>query len=127
MNKTVLAVFIASYVGAAPSFAQESDQKHAHNETVTRIDKSIQDKHDEHTDDGHEEHELQDGQKHDEHGGEGADEHDDHESEHAHDKGESENKDDEEHDESASASLDSNQMEENLVPQVDYPAVLQLR
>ncbi|HBI77471.1 MAG TPA: efflux transporter periplasmic adaptor subunit [Alteromonas macleodii] len=110
MNKTVLAVFIASYVGAAPSFAQESDQKHAHNETVTRIDKSIQDKHDEHTDDGHEEHELQDGQKHDEHGGEGADEHDDHESEHAHDKGESENKDDEEHDESASASLDSNQM-----------------
>ena len=78
--------------------------------TVTSIDKSIKDKHDEHTDDGHEEHELQDGQKHDEHGGEGADEHDDHESEHAHDKGESENKDDEEHDESASASLDSNQM-----------------
>ena len=110
MNKTVLAVFIATFVGAAPSFAQKSDQQHAHNETVTSIDKSIKDKHDEHTDDGHEEHELQEGQKLDEHGGEGADEHDDHESEHAHDKGENEDKDDEEHDETASASLDSNQM-----------------
>ena len=63
MNKTVLAVFIATFVGAAPSFAQKSDQQHAHNETVTSIDKSIKDKHDEHTDDGHEEHELQDGQR----------------------------------------------------------------
>jgi len=31
MNKTVLAVFIATFVGAAPSFAQKSDQQHAHN------------------------------------------------------------------------------------------------